>query len=451
MGDLNVSAALGAAIQTVLSGNSTTEFTIDLQFTNTNNNSFGQTPLWVDSMTITQDFANNYCDSLTLSLTASPTDYQALFSNSKELMVSVRLVLIDSQTAQPVFNPAPTVRTYRALLKNPQDLSKKYTTGSLTPTPNMPLTEQHIGTRIPVALSLMEADAYTLRQQQYNGMFTGNTINEVIHHITKSYNVKQLYLVPPDNTMKWDHIVIPPGNNIDTIFDYLHFTYGIYMNGLDWYFSGSTLYIYPGYQNHPTIPHTADIFNAASGTYAGMKSYHTNDLASNNLRIVSTTQVKTTDLSRPAAENIGSGSSFLRSGRLIDKFVTTNANGTFINTNAGLTVGTPVGRTMANAANNPKFSKPTDNIFFESSKLAKWNAMTLECGWKNAVPFLLYPGHSIKYHFDSQGKIQVTQGILENVVYHVTRQRRLGNGNTYSADAILNFRADSDVTDPQNS
>ena len=446
MSNLNVSAALSAAIDGVIQVHSITEFTLDIQFTNTEDASYHYTPSWIESLTIIQSFAEKFADRVILELTLSPTDYMQLFNNSKGLQVSLRIIYYDSQRSQRVFTPPPIARTYKAMLMNPQDLSKKHTTGSLMPTASMPLVEQHVATRIPAKLSLIESDAYTIRQQKFHGIYQKQKITDVISHVAQSFNIKQMYLVPPDNVMSWDHIVIPPSQGMNEIFDYLQYAYGIYMKGVDWYYTNNMLYVYPAYENNPKIKYTADIYNAPEGSYAGLHSYHAVDPSGIRLGIVSTTKVNTKDISRPSAENTGTGFSFTRASSLMDRSVTTNRRGTFINNNNSLVVGTTTDRAMSNGANNPTHTKTTDNIFAESSKLAKWSAVLIECGWTNAVPFLLYPGHSIKYHFDKNGRFITQQGILERVVYSFKKQHQISNGYSYAGNATLNLRADSDVT-----
>jgi len=448
MTDMNVSAALSNAISAVLSQTTNTEFILDIQFTNTDDPSYNYSPQWIDIFTITQSFAEDFADRVTLELTLAPQDYINLFNNSKSLQVAIRIVYFNSQITQRVFSPAPVSRIYKALLVDPKDISKQYVTGSLMPTQTMPLTEQHISTRIPAKLNLIEASAYTLRQQKFHGIYQKQNVSDVISHIVQSFSIKSVHLVTPDNTMVWDHIVIPPSQGINEIFDYLQYMYGVYMKGMDWYYTNSVLYIYPAYENNPSIPYQANIYNAAEGSYGGMHSYHTNP-SPDLLNIVSTTAVQTTDLSRPSAENVGTGFSFMRASTLLDRYANTTAKGTFITDKTSLSVGTTTDRAMSNNAHNPVHTKTTDNIFEQNSRLAKWNTAVLECGWKNAVPYLLYPGHNIHYHFDKASVFTTQQGILERVLYRFDRQRQMSSGFVYGGNALLRFRVDSDVKNAQ--
>ena len=446
MSELNISAALSGAINAVLKPATISEFTVDVHITNLNDSSYNYIPQWIDKITITQSFAEYFMDHITLELTLAPADYMKLFNNSKGLQVALRFVYYDSQKAQRVFTPPPIARTYKALLMNPQDLSKKYTTGSLMPTESMPQTEQHVSARIPAELYLTEDSSYTIRQQQFHGIYQKQRIADVITHITSSFGIKQMYIVPPDNTMVWDHIVIPPAQGIEEIFDYLQHEYGVYMKGIDWFYTNSVLYVYPAFENNPVIKYKADIYNAPSGSYAGLHSYHSIDTTGTRLGIVSTTEVRTTDISMRGAENIGTGFSFMRASVLMDRAVTNNKKGSFINDNNSLIVGSKTDRTMGAAANVPKHTKTTDNIFEASSEIVKWEAVLLEMAWNSAVPFLLYPGHNIKYHFDRNSKFTTQQGILERVVYSFKRGRQISNGYVYGGSAVLNIRADSDIT-----
>jgi len=169
--NLNVSAALAGAIDAVLAPKTITEFTVDCSITSLNDASYNFTPDWIDHLTITQSFAENFGDIVMLQFACKPADYMTLFNNSQGLQVALRFVYYDSQLAQRVFTPPPVARVYKAVLLDPQDLSKKYTTGSLMPTATMPQTEQHVSTRIPATLHLIESTVYTLRQQQIHGIY----------------------------------------------------------------------------------------------------------------------------------------------------------------------------------------------------------------------------------------------------------------------------------------
>lgn len=432
------------AVNNILARESATSFTVDIKITNMNNPGFIYSPLWVDTININQNFSDNFADEIYIDFQVSPYDYMQIFNNAKGLIVNLRFVHIDPTTMKRIFNPKPTSKTYKALLMNPVDLLKKFTPGHLMPTDRSPLTEQKNSLLVPVKLWLIEDSAYTLRQQKFSGNLTKVTLSDAIHYVAHKFNIKQVYITPPDNTLKWEHIIFPPYKGLNEIFDYLQETYGVYMKGIDWYYTNNTLYIYPAYENNPSIPYIANIYHIGKNMYSGLGSYHY--LPANNLiNIISTTVVHTQDISQAAAEEDGNAYSFLRSSTVIDNYTTTTKDGTFVNNNNSLTVGTKVDRMASQNALHLKYSKPTDNIHHQNSKLAKWDAVLIKCGWVHVVPFLLVPGHNIKYYFDKNGIFSLQQGILESVSYHLKPIQKLDTGYTYGGSADLQIRADSDI------
>jgi len=445
MSSTSVSTVMNEAINSILASAHTTatEFNISITLTSADNPKFIVVPLFIEEMTITEDYSNAYAEVVTVKFTVSPLEYELIFKNMKDLLAAVTIVYIDAQHSKLVFDPPPINRKYKAILKNPQNLSTKFTTGSLRPTIDQPKTEQHVSARIPVELQMIEYEAYVIRQQQFHAMFSNTNVQALINHIAKVYNIPRLYLVKPDNTHTWSNIVIPPGKSISDIFDFIQVTYGVYMKGIEFFYTDKTLYVYPPYEMRPVIPYTANIFNAPEGAYSGSRAYHATD--SKNISIVSTTSVDTKDLAVSSAENTGSSKSFIRASQLIDNFSGLTQAGVRVSHNNSLTVSGRNSRTMTRNANNDRYGKTTDNIFHEASELAKWNATLVKLGWLQAVPYVLRPGHAVKYAYDDNGIFVSKSGILEVVVYKIAHQRRLDVGNTYSCRADMRLRVESDL------
>ena len=446
---LNVSSAMTSAINRVYSNLSLTEFTIDVTLTSATDNKYTFNPLFLDAIQIVQESSNSlddtlpaYANELTMSFNVSPTEYMSIFDHAKDLIVLMTIVYVDTQVGAKVYNPKPITRKYKAIVKDLQNLYTKYTTGSLQPTKAMGIREQHVATRIPITLQLIEYKAYTLRQQQFHGMFENSTVGAVISYVVKTFGIGTLYMVPPDNTHVWSNIVIPAAMNFDEVFDYLQEKYGVYMKGLEFYYSDDTLYIYPPYENKPVFPYLANIYNAASGSNSGSNGYHS--ITGTTLDIVSTTKAQTRDIAVTSAENQGSSTGFLRASQVIDGFIGTTPKKSAIIKNNSLVISNKKQTTMSNNANNIKFKKATDNIFKESSELSRWNATMIRCGWLMAVPFLLQPGHAIKYAFDNNNIFTSKTGILESIVYNIAQKSRMNLGPLYSCRADMRLRVTSD-------
>ena len=449
-GNVTISPVMAKAVNNVLSTQVPTEFTFTINLTSESDTTYKYTPsFFIESASITQNFADDYTDDIRVSFTASPQEYMAIFNHAQDLLATTIRIYVNQQSGQRIYTIPPIVKSYKALLLNQENLYSKHPTGALQPTPNMPIVEQHVATRIPVHLQLIEKEAYTLRQQQFHGIFSNSTVASAIAAIVDKFEIKQLNFISPDNTHSWGNIVIPPAQNINDIFDYIQFTYGVYMKGIEFYYTNNTLYIYPPYELSPKMPSVVNFYNSPNGSYAGAFSYHS--VTGNTIDIVTTDKVETKDLSIMASENVGGSFSFLRASKLVDGFVGVSDNGVYVSKDASLTVGTPYSRTMVNNANVDRYQAATDNIFIQSSKLVKWQASLVSTKWLHAVPDLLIPGHKSTWNIDDNGVFKKRNGILEAVHYDIKFIRKSMAGPVYSCDAEFRLRVDSDTVNNASS
>jgi hypothetical protein len=430
------SQAMQQAISRVFSNPTITEFTVTIRLTSSNA-SFSYSPLMIDEMKINQDFAMDFADDITVSFKATDSDYMQIFNNATGLKAIITFTFIDTTTSggNAVYNPPPIVKNYNAILKNPQNRQAQV---PRTNDKTFPMVTQTGSPNTPVTLQLADNFIYSARQQQFNGTLTNNTVLQAFGYIAQVYKVKKVYFVPPDNKNIFQHLSFPPGKDLSDIFDYLQDTYGCYNKGLDWYYTDDTLFIYPGLENKPTIPYIANIFNSFVGMYGGHKFYH--NLQGNTISIVSNLKTKTKDLTHMSAENDGTSRTFLRSSRIIDNYTTTTNKGTVINTNASLMVNSPHTSPVVPNANNPKYQKSTDNIFKVNSNIALNQAVLMELGWQQSIPYSFKPGHKIKYFYDNNGVFSTSDGILEKATYEITKTVKLGVGQCYKSTSYLNIR-----------
>lgn len=440
--DTAISSAMASAISRIMDVPSRTEFNINVVLASGVDPKYTYTPLFIDEMEILQSFSDCFADEVKIKFTVTPQEYIDLFNHMKNLILNMTIIYVDTQNSIRVYDPPPVVRKYRAILKNPQNILKKYTPGALTPTANQSQTEQHVATRMDVELQLVEYDLDIIRHRKFNASFVKTDIKGIINYAAKTFQIERLYLVTPDNKHVWGNLVIPPVKDLENIFYYLQVHHGVYGKGIEFYYTDKTLYIYPPYETNPVIPYIANIYNASKGAYTGARSFH--QINGATLDIVSTTGVETKDLSVSRAENEGTSSSFMRASRLIDGFTKTTRTGTHIVKNNTLTIGGVNSRTIAHNSNNDKYQRVTDNIFMASTKIAEGNATLVRCGWNQAVPFILKPGHAVRYVFDDNGILKKKTGILEVVQYKMQLQRRLDIGHVYSCAATMRFRVGSD-------
>lgn len=440
-----LSAAMNSAVQKVLARPICTEFVIDLKVICSTDTSFSFKPLFLDKMTIIQDPPTNYADKITVYFECSPTEYMAMYNRHQELRAILVTKYVDAQTEQYVFDPEPTVKRYVAIIKDAQDLYKKYATGQLQATERSPRSEQHQAARVPVALDLVEESVYNLRHLRFTSIYQETTMKDLLLHIARSVKelgVREVHLIPPDNVLAYNHVTIP-SLDFSSIILFLQQRYGVYLKGVDFYVSEGVLYIYPPYENRPKHPQVINVYNVASNRFAGLKSYHQYTDA-RTLNIVAAGGTSTRNIAEEAAENVGTGVTFTRSSQLVDNYVTMTKNGPVISQNNTVAIANKTNRSMRVNANNSIHSQTTDNIFLAASKLAQWDAVLVAFAWPQAVPMSMLPGAHIQYHYDENNIFVTRHGILESVSYEILPKTRTGLGTVYNCSATVQFRIEPD-------
>jgi hypothetical protein len=216
------------------------------------------------------------------------------------------------------------------------------------------------------------------------------------------------------------------------------------MKGCYSYITGDTFYIYPAYEHEPLIEDTLNIYNITKGIGTGARSFHLQ--SGKTIDVISNTKVKIVDLARYGAENVGTSISFLRSSAVIDGYATTDETGTFANDDVAMTLENKKSQTVVLNSSNDQYIGTTDNFCDASSRMAKWNGILISCGWKQAIPFILVPGHKVRYYYDKAGVFTKQKGILEAVEYTIQRAKQNAFGNTYACAATLHLHVDSDVS-----
>lgn len=402
------SSVFASAIRRVLDTAAANRFTPVLTITSETNTSYTFTPMMVTSWSLSQKPSAQYLDDITISFKISPADYLGLYDNAQGLLASVRMSFVD-RDGKKVYNPPPKTRQYRAILVNPQDIRHRLKDANLHTTPQM-----------EVSVRLLEKKAYDLRLPKFSGMFKANTVEDVIRYIAaKGFEIEKLVLAPPDNTHKYDHIVVPPTKGFDEVFDYLQATYGVYMKGVESYFTNDTLYIYPPYDKAQTVTDSITLYDAPGHEYAGLPGYHSNN--SGALEIVATGESQSRDLSQIGAENNGTSVMFMRSSQLVDGGATTTAKGTEFADDAAATIRMASNKTASGKASNAQYAGQTDNPFAVSSAMAKFDTTLVRTAWVQATPYLVRPGQAVRYVTDKDGRMITSDALLEEISYQTVR------------------------------
>lgn len=392
----------------------------------------------LEEISIDQNFEANYMDDIELVVSMHPAEYVKLIEHHQDITISLKFLYIDHITNQSSISKLPEIYQYKGIIKNTKDLSKQFHISSYQNKDTSPQYDDQIASRINVVFQLLEVNAYNLRHQQFNGMFSKVTVKQVIEYITAAYGIVKLSLIEPDNTTVYDHIIIPPGHDFSSLFTYLQNRYGVYFKGLTYYYTNGVLYIYPPYEVNPNKPKSLNLYNVPQNQYAGLEGYHT--YKNEDIHVVSNTPTDTINLSELGQEEVGNATSFIRADTMLDMFQEyKGSRGVDIKNKNTVTAETTTKKGMMKNLYYQKYRNPTINIFKETSRLEAINATVLVLGWVHSTWFEIEPGHKTIYHYDDDGRYDVRTGLCNHIKYEFTCIGRV-NEYIFDCSATLSIR-----------
>lgn len=372
-----------------------------------------------------QEFIENYRDRIELTFDITPAEYLELYNRSQNLMCSLVIRNIDRITNEESDDVVLSLVT-RVILKDKQDLLKRYSLGDLVPTENTGELMQHHQHIFQTSVELIDPEVYLARKIQLTGLFRNNTPNDIMHLIAQQLKVAKVYIVPPDNTMSYNNYLLPPMLNLEDVFTYMQNGRGkgVYYKGLNYYLSNGVLYIYPAYETDLKSPKTIHIYNIGPGKLDGGDSYH--KIIDGEIHLISNTLTTNVDLIEEGMENIGSSYLVQDGGNIVDNW-TVYENGKFkLNSRHISELMLQTTKGMTADAYSPKFKFSYGNVFNVASQLSFFNrSIVSNLVWKHAIPFAFKPGWRVMYHYDGDGVYQTRSGTCESVKYSLLRASRL--------------------------
>lgn len=418
---------LAAAISSIMSSTASTQFLVSVKFYSSTNQNFTFTPLYINSLTIRQDFLNIIGDDIVTHFPISSYDYAALYSNIQDLYATITFQYIQKDGTLDT-TKTNIIQTYRAILIDPTDPTKELTDVASRTTPDR-----------SIEVRFIEDTIYGIRHLPVNGIFHSAPMVDVCRTVCSTYGISTLQMATADNPSKYDHVILPPTLEFSTTFQYLQKKYGIYMCGVNAYYSSGAMHIYAPFDTCPTHPYTLSIYQSEEGSYSGSTCFHTS--TGTNLKVVVNRKCKVKDLSLSASENHGTGFIFTRSSQMVDGVVSQDDKGNVtFNNDVSFIVRLNNVRLSASQKAHLKFTKVTDNPWYHASKLIANQALIMMVDWPHAVPFSVFPGMLVKYYCDESGKIGTRTGIAEGARFDLVRGDRGPLGFMYNCSGTLKLR-----------
>lgn len=442
MGSMTISPVLAEQTQTIMNAVAPNgyAFSVSLELYSSSNANFHYSPIKIESMVIDQAFGPRFTDRIIVGFQIRTSDYLTLFANNTDLMAQIILTPVNRNTGQRVIGELPKITKYKAILLNPQDLAAKYNIQDLTTTRNSPAMDNILSNFLTTEVQLLETEYYEVRSKSFAGTIRDADVNATIGYIARRLGIRSHKRVPADNLNLIPAMTIPLGKDLGNIFDFIQRNYGVYYKGIDWYYTQGMLYVYPPFEvDKIDASEVVNVYSVPVGMYGGSIGYHTNP-SPHLLHIVSNSPTSITDLSKQGAEDSGNVAIVVPSENIIDGYSTTTDEGSAVNNLTTQVVFSKDAIPADSKSAQVTYAGITDNVFAVSSDLALKQATILTCEWYTAEPFLIYPGHSVRYHYDSETKYTTRKGIIEGVSYNFVALGSVSGTYVFTCTAKLLLR-----------
>ena len=245
----HISKRLEAEINKVLEYGEFTVYKPKLVFHNPNTE-YKETVDWINAFDIEQDFLDSYMTKYTLNIQVTYSQYLQLQKNAQDLECTIILYPYDTLTSTEVVKLPPTIIKTKVIM-NKIDLSKAFNNKTL----GTEHKEDSAAARTPalaeltmnIPVYLVDPGIYDTRHMQINAILHNVTVEDVINWAAYQFGFEKIHIVKPTNTIRYNNLVIPPMQDIGSLFPYLQRTFGIYSTGLGYFVMGDELYMYPQY------------------------------------------------------------------------------------------------------------------------------------------------------------------------------------------------------------
>lgn len=409
----------------------------------------------ISSIAIAQDFVNSFGDVIQGVIPMQPSEIRDVVQNMQDLYCSLVLMPMDTRNMREATRSDIVIIEGRVLLAFKEDLDKKFGANAFsmsTTAGDTIQTADQAGVHYDITFYIIEEKTYQMRNTQMNAILRDATPESVLHWVSERLGVNAASISTPDNTQKYENMIIPPLKGAADIFPYLQNRYGLFAKGLGYYFSQGKMYIYPkGDQSLGTSPtdYVVHLINVPKDNYSGSNCYHNRNTADKTIYIASNTDVSLKSTGTEATENQGNLHVSLKADRIRDNLFTKETNGVVKRVADTLTSLFQQNTSSNMSADTQRvvYDGESSNPYTATSQMAEANTTLLTAGWIHALPRLLEPGQTMYFHYDGQNnEYKVQKGRLQKVVYQ-SRKESLGRSPMQpwiTFNASMEIRLDPD-------
>ena len=367
--------------------------------------------LTVDLVTrfwIRQNFMEKYTDVMFIELEIPYAQYQEYAKHVNNLRCTIKLEYYNTKTQSRIFDIDRDDIIFKDLvvIANEENLNQRYSAGMMgTSSSGGPAdTPAKRQARIKVPLYLMESCVFRTRHTQVNGIMNGVTVEQMMRWVVSQLSIEKVNIAPPDNKQVYSNFIVPPSSDIKNIFPYIQNKCGVYYDGIGWYVTGDTCYIYPQFATstkRTAVRGTIHIAHCPDGEYKGFSCYHVED--GEDTYILSNTTLERTSLNTKSMDKTGTVHLVgVADGRHDDSVVIGKDGSVKRHASNIQTIDSVANNQPLGDAQVARFDGYSNNVYEATSQMSASNGVVMKLGWNMAILQRIKPGQEVLFHYDDK-------------------------------------------------
>ena len=423
----HLSVAMRDAVDEVLTGiklsKTSNYYNIELQFHTTNNPELS--PLLskeLKSVTIEQDYINNFTDKIIAELQLDQITYKVLYYNRNDLFCTLKFTPIPRNSPKPECKEPTYTLKYRAVLIDNPDIFKSIPAYGVEPEQRKRPIADYNNVTLRIRVELIDDIVYTSRRNRIHGIFTNVKMEDMLRYAVKQFGFKKAVIVKPDNDEEYVNFVIPPDYGIADIMGFFQNSpgFGVYNNGFCSYVTDGTWYVYPRHGD-AICKRVVHIYATGQDTVAGLEKYNwlrptadgdtINSILLNNRPTERNWSPLGTENS-PNAANIQTVDAILDYSRELVKDGEFNRRPVIMNV-----ASVPSDVMSEDNSINLVYRKSNSNLFTICSELGALQQTVINFTLESAEPFMFRPATQVQYHYDHVNGYKTISGKCEYAKY----------------------------------
>jgi hypothetical protein len=436
---LYMSESFHTVIKEIMEFKESNTLTVSCSFMLENGETIDFTPGVISRFEVEQNFYGAIADTVTIDIAMTTATYMKVVEFRQNIIAKIDIVQ-SSPAGKSRKDYFKSLR-YNAILLNYEDPSFHAPIKSLEHVESEESSEFKTFT---VEFDLIPMSIYKVKKNKFNFILNKATMEDTILMIADILGFKEIYLVPPDNTVEYLNVVIPPLLEMQDIFDFLQDSdaYGIYDNGVSYYIYNDILYIYPMFNNLTNTP-GFNVYSVGVGSYAGSTNFFKLD-PNGDLYVMNNNKLNISTPSQANVENIGTSMIVNTPHKHIDGSGKLTADGLFtVDPEFITSVSIESDPSGVMGESFTQTYETTDNLNAMHTVLSGNLYKTIGFIWPFALPFMVLPTSNVKFVYEDGSHIQTLVGWCTYAKYSFAKTQSI-NKDTFAckADIVLGLLTD---------